>query len=119
MMGSETSLILFVSIHLLLFVFCLFFCLFLLFDKRAPCLSLVFFFSELSVKLKASWKLYYNPIGTNAEELNIAMCRFRDFLMLMLLCFDVGLFAASLTLLSDYYYILACPPLLLFLLLHR
>lgn len=27
----------------------------------------------------------------------------------MLLCFDVGLFAASLTLLSDYYYILACP----------
>lgn len=30
--------------------------------------------------------------------------------MLMLLCFDVGLFAASLTLLSDYYYILACPP---------
>lgn len=38
------------------------------------------------------------------------MCRLRAFLMLMLLCFDVGLFAASLTLLSDYYYILACPP---------
>lgn len=28
----------------------------------------------------------------------------------MLLYFDVGLFAASLTLLSDYYYILTCPP---------
>lgn len=38
------------------------------------------------------------------------MCTLRAFLMLLLLCVDVGLFAASLTLLSDYYYILACPP---------